>query len=223
MRRLHILCEGQTEETVVRDVIAPYLQDIGVIATCSVHKTKRPAGGPAYKGGLSSWKRIYEEIRLLLRDSSVDLLTTLFDYYGLPADVPGMATRPNGSPYDRVTHVERAMTESIDDPRFLPHLVLHEIEAWVLLGHGALGELAGDSALAQAVKMIVSTAQGAELVNDGVDTAPSKRILNLIPRYRKTSDGPLVIAEIGVDTIRESCPHADGWFRAVIGSLTPTP
>lgn len=222
MRRLHLLCEGQTEETVVRDVITPYLQETGIVTTHSILKTKRPAGGPAHKGGLSSWSKIFEEIRLLSRDSSTDLLTTLFDYYGLPADVPGMATRPSGTPQDRVTHVERAMAESVGAARFLPHLVLHEIEAWVLLGHDALGALAGDSALAQAAKAIVFTAQGAELVNDGVETAPSKRILNLFPRYRKTSDGPLVIAELGIDAIRGACPHADAWFRTVITTLAPS-
>ncbi len=220
MRRLHILCEGQTEETVVREVVSAYFEGADVYVTASILKTKRPAGGPSYRGGLSGWNKISTEIGLLLRDSSITVLTTLFDYYGLPLDVPGMATRPTGSPYDRVTHVERAMADAVSDPRFLPHLVLHEIEAWVLLGHGALGELTGDAALAQSIETIVNGAQGAELVNDGADTAPSKRILGLYPRYRKTSDGPLVIAEIGIDTIRKACPHADAWFTAVNAALS---
>ncbi|WSG72010.1 DUF4276 family protein [Nonomuraea glycinis] len=52
------------------------------------------------------------------------------------------------------------------------------------------------------------------------DTAPSKRLLRLYPRYRKTSDGPLVIAEIGIDAIRKDCPHADAWLTAVNTGLT---
>ncbi|MGW0479229.1 DUF4276 family protein [Nonomuraea sp. NPDC003214] len=219
MRRLHVLCEGQTEETVVREVIDPYLRSADVYVTRSIFTTKRPAGGMSHKGGLSTWGKLATEIRLLLRDSSITVLTTLLDYYGLPGDVPGMATRPPGSPHDRVTHVERAMTEAVGDARFLPHLVLHEIEAWVLVGHDALGELTGDAALARAAEAIVLGAHGAELVNDGADTAPSKRLLNLYPRYRKTSDGPLVIAEIGIDAVRKGCPHADAWFAAVKASL----
>ncbi|MCA2175694.1 DUF4276 family protein [Nonomuraea glycinis] len=214
------MCEGQTEETVAREVIAPYLQCADVFVTRSILTTKRPAGGTSCKGGLSTWGKLATEIRLLLRDSSITTLTTLLDYYGLPSDTPGMATRPPGSPYDRVTHVERAMGQAIGDPRFLPHLVLHEIEAWVILGHEALGELTGDAALAHAAQAIVTDAQGAELVNDGADTAPSKRLLRLYPRYRKTSDGPLVIAEIGIDAIRKGCPHADAWFTAVNTGLT---
>ena len=33
------------------------------------------------------------------------------------------------------------------------------------------------------------------------------------PRYAKTIDGPLVIAEVGLDAIRNTCPHADNWLR----------
>jgi hypothetical protein len=54
---------------------------------------------------------------------------------------------------------------------------------------------------------------GPELVNDGADTAPSKRIMSAYPRYTKTIDGPLVIGEVGLDVVRSSCPHADDWLR----------
>jgi hypothetical protein len=178
---------GPAEETVAREVIDPYFQSPDVYVSLSIFTTKRPADGASHKGGLSTWGKLATEIRRLLRDPSITVLTTLLDYYGLPADVPGMATRPPGSPRDRVTHVERAMAEAIGDPRFLPHLVLHEIEAWVLLGHEALGDLTGNAPLACAAQAIVADAQGAEFVNDGVDTAPSKRLLRLYPRYRKTS------------------------------------
>ncbi|MEZ0075589.1 hypothetical protein [Planotetraspora sp. GP83] len=56
---------------------------------------------------------LVREIQLLLGDSSTTLLTTLFDYYGLPGDLPGMATRPSGSPYERVAHVERGHGASV--------------------------------------------------------------------------------------------------------------
>jgi hypothetical protein len=55
----------------------------------------------------------------------------MFDYYAFPADAPGMADRPHGSPYARIQHVESALVKAIDDKRFVPNLILHEIEAWV--------------------------------------------------------------------------------------------
>jgi hypothetical protein len=49
--RLHLLLEGQTEETIVREVIEPYLASIGWLVDYSIIKTKRLAGGGAHRGG----------------------------------------------------------------------------------------------------------------------------------------------------------------------------
>jgi hypothetical protein len=73
----------------------------------------------------------------------------------------------------------------------------------------------GDPAPAAELERLVRLESGPELVNDGVDTAPSKRIMNAYPQYRKTVDGPLVIQDAGLDWIRSSCPHADDWLHQV--------
>ena len=137
----------------------------------------------------------------------------MLDYYAFPADAPGMADRPHGSPYERVKHVESALAKGVDDERFLPNLVLHEIEAWVLADCNRLGEVMGSPGPAAKLERIVRLESGPELVNDGVNTAPSKRIVNAYPQYAKTIDGPLVIADAGLDFIRSRCPHADDWLH----------
>jgi hypothetical protein len=221
VRHLHVLVEGQTEEIVVGQVIQPSLPlSDRAYLTLSIVKTKRPASAPAEKGGIGSWGKIYREVRLLLQDSSITTLTTLFDYYAFPSDAPGMSNRPVGSPYDRVRHVERAMAETIGDPRFLPHLVLHEIEAWVLADCRVLSEVMGESAGATDLLQAVTLESSPELVDDGPATAPSKRILDAYPNYRKTIDGPLVIAEVGLESIRLSCPHANAWLTSIETRLT---
>jgi Domain of unknown function (DUF4276) len=213
VRHLHVLCEGQTEEIIARDVLDSHFSGEDAYVIPSILTTKRPAGGPAHKGGVTSWLKLERDLRRLLHDSSMTVLTTLIDYYAFPADAPGMADRPYGSPYDRVRHVESALAEEINDKRFVPHLVLHEIEAWVLAGCRCLGEVMGDPGPAVGLERIVQFESGPELVNDGVDTAPSKWIMSAYPRYMKTIDGPLVIAEVGLDVVRSSCPHADDWLR----------
>ena len=60
-------------------------------------------------------------------------MTTLFDYYAFPNDAPGMADRPSGHAIAKVEHVEHAIAMAMGTNRFLPNLVLHEIEAWVWL------------------------------------------------------------------------------------------
>ena len=209
-RRLHLLLEGQTEETIVRDVLGPYLTDSGWYVDFSIVKTKRPAAGPAHCGGITSWQQVERDVRLLLRDTSIDVLATLIDYYGFPNAAPGMSDRPNSDAPTRAAHVEQALRAAIGDSRFRPHLVLHEIEAWVFAAATELGECFGDGQLAERLIHDVKVAGGPELVNDGMETAPSKRLLRYWPTYVKTMDGP--IAELGVSKLRAQCPHLDAWL-----------
>jgi hypothetical protein len=130
-----------------------------------------------------------------------------------------METRPRGSPYDRVEHVERAIAEAVDSGRFLPHLVLHEIEAWVLSDCERLGNLMEDPSGVTQLAREVESEPSPETVNDGTETAPSKRIIRVYPQYVKTFDGPLIIADTGLDSIRQCCPHADRWLANVQAAL----
>jgi hypothetical protein len=54
-----------------------------------------------------------------------------------------------------------------------------------------------------------------EDINDGLRTAPSKRILAVMPGYQKTFHGPLIACDIGLEPIRAACPHFDGWLKAI--------
>jgi hypothetical protein len=210
--RLHILVEGQTEETIAREIIDPYLTSVGWWVTYSIVKTKRPAGGPAYKGGVISWEQVQRETRLLLRDSGLKVLTTVLDYYAFPAEAPGMDSRPSGRPIDRVEHVEGALRQHFKDERFLPHLTLHETEAWVFAARTQLAEVYGNPAIAAKLQADIDLAGGVEMVNDNPATAPSKRLLRHCPGYLKTTDGPLAVADLGLGPLRLQCPHLDAWL-----------
>ncbi|MBV9452121.1 MAG: DUF4276 family protein [Streptosporangiaceae bacterium] len=66
---------------------------------------------------------------------------------------------------------------------------------------------------------MVQQEKSPELINEGAATAPSKRILGAYPRYAKTSDGPIVVADAGMDTVRRCCPHADQWLTEIENRL----
>lgn len=210
-RRVHLLAEGQTEEVVVDTVIRPHLEGLGWVTSLSLVKTKRPAAGPSHKGGITGWAQIQRDVRLLLNDTSLDVLTTLFDYYAFPADRPGMVDRPSGDVYERAGHVERCLADAIGDRRFRPNLVVHELEAWVFAAADELGQFLGPE-LAERLRADVSAAGGPELVNDGPATAPSKRLLGYCPTYVKTLDGPLAIQALGLARLRAVCPRLDAWL-----------
>ncbi|GAA3063911.1 DUF4276 family protein [Actinokineospora globicatena] len=211
-RRLHLLVEGQTEEVVVAEVLRPHLERAGWAVTFSIVTTRRAVGGPARRGGLTTWAKLEREIRLLLRDSSIDVLTTLVDFYGLPEECPGMSDRPAHDAYERVAHVEAAMAAAIGDHRFRPNVVLHEIEAWVFAAGVQLAELRGEPGLALKLAAEVGQAGGPELINDGPATAPSKRLIGHCPGYAKTVEGPLAVTALGIDALRALCPHVDTWL-----------
>ncbi|GAB2990793.1 DUF4276 family protein [Saccharothrix stipae] len=211
-RRVHLLVEGQTEEVVADSVIRPHLEALGWVTSLSLVKTKRPAAGPSHKGGVTGWGQVQRDIRLLLNDTSLDVLTTLFDYYAFPADCPGMGDRPPGDVYERVGHVERCLVEAVGDRRFRPNLVVHELEAWVFAAADELGQFLGPE-LAERLSEDVRAAGGPESVNDGPATAPSKRLLDYCPGYVKTVDGPLAIQDLGLARLRAVCPHLDAWLR----------
>lgn len=208
MKRVHFLVEGQTEEVIATQILHPYYAERNVHVSCSLLATKRSARGSDHRGGVTSWERIRGDIMRLLNDSSLSALTTLIDYYAFPPDAPGMADRPvNGTPLDRVRHVERALAEAIGSRRFIPHLVLHETEAWVLADCERLAEVMGGPCHDLARQ--VAQAGCPELVNDHPSTAPSKRIGAAYQEYRKTVDGPMVVDALGVAGVRALCPHAD--------------
>ena len=59
---------------------------------------------------------------------------------------------------------------------------------------------------------IRSRFQTPEDINDNQDTAPSKRIVSVIPRYRKRLEGPEVAKVIGLPVIRGECPRFSNWL-----------
>ena len=48
-----------------------------------------------------------------------------------------------------------------------------------------------------------------EAINDSRQTAPSKRIIAIIPKYQKRVNGPRIALAIGLDKIRAECPRND--------------
>ena len=51
-----------------------------------------------------------------------------------------------------------------------------------------------------------------EDINDDRDTAPSKRISQVVP-YDKAADGPVVAARVGLEKMRSTCPRFGKWLE----------
>ena len=56
-----------------------------------------------------------------------------------------------------------------------------------------------------------------EYINEGLDTAPSKRIVRCLEEYRslKSVAGPQIVENIGIDSIRQKCEHFNHWIETL--------
>lgn len=212
MRAL-VLVEGQTEERFVKDVLAPTLGQRNLYLTPTILVTKRVKNGPNFKGGVTSFAKFETDVHRLFHGAGDALVTTLLDYYGLPDDFPGMATRPSGAPLQRVRHVEREVRTYFDNPKnFLPFFALHEFEAWLFASRDELPRVLAQPEKQPQFAAIRDSVATPEDINERSEWAPSKRITRLFPDYRKTLHGPTVAGRIGLERIRAECAHFDWWL-----------
>ncbi|MEZ4471977.1 MAG: DUF4276 family protein [bacterium] len=115
----------------------------------------------------------------------------------------------------RCAVLEEALRVQVGDRRFLPYLQRHEFEALVLASLSALRGLLDARDDLSGLTTLEGQLGDAppEDVNDGPDTAPSKRLLQHLGGYSKTLHGPLALADTGLVRLRERCPRFDTWVR----------
>lgn len=219
MRRLHVLAEGQTEEAFVNQVLAPHLAGFDVVSDvrCVTTGSDRRRRDIVYRGGMREYGKVQRDLKRWMAEDGTAAFTTMFDLYALPRDFPGYpdASRMNDS-YARVRHLEQELAAAFgDDRRLIPYIQLHEFEAllfsdpdkfdWHYIEH--------DPQIERLVRL-ASQFESPELIDDGERTAPSKRIIAEIPEYefQKTTAGPLIANQIGVQAMRDRCPHFAEWI-----------
>lgn len=215
--RLHFIVEGQTEVRFVRQVLAPHLADLSIVVDARRVQTSHK-GGVKYSGGISNYELPKRDIlRWMGGDRGADArFTTMFDLYGLPSEFPGYSDAALiADPYEKVKVVEDALKADIDDWRFIPYIQLHEFEALILSNPEHIsGQFGNRDVGIRRLAALSAQFESPEHIDDGVDTAPSKRIIREIPEYegRKASAGPSVAANIGLPTLRQECAHFGEWI-----------
>lgn len=211
MSRVYVLAEGQTEEAFVNELLVDHYARQGCYLTPIVVDTS-----PGHKGGVVSYAQVRPQIALLCRDAGA-YVTTLFDFYRLPRDFPGRASAAYaGLPTagDRIAFLEAQLGASIGCANFVPNLMLHEFEALLFTDVEAIAQWTDDDDALTPLH-VVRAVTAPEDINEGPQTAPSKRIAAAVRGYQKPVHGPLIASDIGLDAIRAACPHFDGWLRRV--------
>lgn len=227
---IHILCEGQTEQGFVEEVLRPYLQGKGIASVKSILITTNKKKNA--RGGMLTYNHALTDLKLLLQtkpDGEYErhIFTTMLDLYALPADFPGFETsKAISDPYIRVSNLEKDFANAINDKRFIPYIQLHEFEALLFCGIEHLASIYPEceKRCEQLVQDLQSIGNP-ELINNSPETAPSKRIIKAIEgdkkrhyNYNKPKTGKYITKNVGIDKLRSKCKHFNEWIERLIES-----
>lgn len=222
---LNITVEGRAEGNFVDQVLAPHLAEpYRVWARQRQVLTSRDnRSSREFRGGVTNYPKVKNDITAWLNQDKgrKRYFTTMFDFYRLPASFPGVEkARMVVDPYEKVKIIEQSVGEDIGDDRFFAYIQLHEFEALILSDAQKLSiEYLGNQS---GIQQLLLDIRGAapEKIDEGPETAPSKRILRFIPIFDKSTGGVEVVKLIGLAHIRAKCPHFDEWLSR-LESLKP--
>lgn len=215
MIRVHVICEGQTEEMFVNELLQP------TFLVGGMHLVAALVGKPGHKGGNVKFERLQADVKNRLLGDRTAFCTTFFDYYGLPATFPGKAVEVEQADIEaKAAAVQDAMVVELtrligEDPmrRFIPFVQMYEFEALLFSEPSAFARGIDRLALTERLSGICAGFESPEHINNNPNTAPSKRIQALVPDYQKPLMGTLAALEVGLHAMRKHCVLFDGWLR----------
>lgn len=223
MIQVIIVCEGQTEEIFVNEVLSPHLANRVIFIEPRLIRTSNQS-----KGGALNCQRVMGYLRNTLRQRKDTYVTTFFDLYGLPPDFPGVsqATR-QANPVDRATTIEAGLHSRViqkvkcRQERFISHIQPYEFESLLFSDTAQFAKARPEwEGFISGLEAVRQSVPSPEHINDGNDTHPSARLQRLRPRYKKRLHGPVISSRIGLDRIRAECLHFHHWLTH-LESLQP--
>ncbi|MCD6459633.1 DUF4276 family protein [bacterium] len=147
--KIYIIIEGQTEQTFVRDIFAPDMAAKGIFCYPIL------IGKTGHKGGDVRFDRAKINIRNSLKYRSNNYVSTMFDYFGINKNWPGLQKLKQRiqkgttfSATEKANFLEKAtLTEIINlfpdcnaEKRFIPYISMHEFEALLFSDADILAE-----------------------------------------------------------------------------------
>lgn len=215
MKRVIIICEGQTEREFCNTILAPYFIQRNIIIEASLIMQSM--------GGIVGWRSLKRQIEITLKTDPTAYVTTFIDYYGLYQKHAFPSWDEAEAKTDRIERMEileDAMLQDIPDSyryRFIPYVQLHEFEGLLFIDYEYYTEQFEITELRDraAFKKIFEDYENPELINNGEATAPSKRLTKYIQGYNKPIYGNLIAEAIGLDNIRAKCPRFNEWLEKI--------
>ena len=219
MIRVYVICEGQTEETFVKELLISHFSFREIfLSPILIGKA----------GGNVRFDRLCKDVKNLLLGDPESYCTTFFDFYGLPAKFPGKSEATSkvklSEKKDTVcTALKMALKDTIGKTpmrRFIPYVQMYEFEGLLFSDPLNFANGIGKPELQRDFNKMLGEFDSPEHINDHLLTAPSKRIKCVFAEYEKPLMGTLAAIEIGLPKIRQECPLFDDWLKK-LESLPP--
>ncbi len=215
MIRVHVICEGQTEEMFVNEVLSE------LFIPLDIYLYPKLIGKPGHKGGNFKFERVLRDVKTLLLDDTQSYCTTFFDFYGLPEDFPGKKEASAlANIKDKQNEVSSRLVEQLSQHidtdslrRFIPYVQLYEFEGLLFSAPESIASEIGKLNLVGSFVEIRNKFSTPEDINNSSETAPSKRIKKLFTQYDKVIHGSLIALEVGINKICEECHLFDVWVN----------
>lgn len=229
MIRVNVVAEGKTEMKFAKELLNQFFCGKPIIDARCVLTSRNNRSNYEHRGGLVNYKHAKNDILNWLKEDRSAYVTTMFDFYELPHNFPGYEdAKSRPTPLERVEYLELKMKEDIEadladsvSNRFIPYIQLHEFEALLYADLSLLEDdyLNADDigAIRRLRKETADTPP--EEINNGAETAPSKRLLKAI-HYEKGATPVAWLEKITIDKIASCCPHFSAWIEK-LSKLVP--
>jgi len=207
MIRVAISVEGPTELEFCKKVLVPYLRNYTIEMTPIVVTTSKDRCGRKNSGGCINKDRVKNEVSKLLY--SYDAVTTFYDFYGF-----------SKRDTDSVDELEEQLYNLINNPKFIPYIQKYEFETLLFSKPEYYEEYFGNSKVTNKMNEIITQFQDIELINDSIETSPSKRMEQLFQlnseKYDKVFHGEGIANDIGMETICKHTKRFNNWIDILI-------
>ncbi len=221
MIRILFLCEGQTELDFVNEVLKPHFEARNAVVVPRLFHTKTvPVDGIIPKGGLGSYKKVKTQILDICKHDSNLIVTTIIDFYGLPDDFDCVGLDKENGDIAHALEVEQQFENDINCRNFVANLMIHEFEALLFSKPSEFAEWF-DTGSVEIVQKIADMHDSPEHINSGIESAPSKRLKQVLHGYDKAFHGPMIASQITLQTMREKCRHFNDWITRLENLIIP--
>ena len=204
-RGIYFIAEGATEVQFIESCLRYYFIEKGIYDVRAFDME-----------GSNSYSRYRTDVTTFLKRENDIIVTSIIDFFRLPNDFPGYEyakEKLNGN-HLQIEHIQSQVNHHINHLRFVPYIQLHEFEGLLFTDMNGFNQIPGcDAKVLEELKAIVDEYPNPELINDGPDTAPSKRLKRIIPGYDKPLFGAFIALENGLNSIINKCPRFRNWLE----------